>query len=278
MEKVILEEDRCVSEAQVFCEHQQFERLHILFVDGVISSAMLVLENQGVKYVAMLDSTGVSRGYTQAMAASVIKDISGLVVCFSHPKDELIFKKTKLKRIMGPRELFVFWKHVFRSRCKDCSHGKCYLESWSNFEPCGKIPYKSADEIRYFPDDPKNRFIQSLRGCSITIHDMFDGLLARADFVRGGLIFSLCNGKESVQKETSTPCELSGTEEKRLLRVEQMINTLRQMDFSTPDAARCSSETFTSLFKITSSHFYPLKRSSVKRSMGACSRIVPRKL
>lgn len=282
-----------IPRASILCEQGCNERLYILFVDGTISSALLILENQGVKYIAMLDSTGISRGYTQAMAVSVIRGTDGLVVCFSHPKDELVFRKTELKKVMGPRKLFDFWKHVFRSRCKACSGQECYLQTWSNFESGRRFPYKSLDEIRYFPDDPKSRLIRSLRGCAISLRDLFDGLLVGADFAKGGLIFSFCSRKahqepppnciknvssQDVDTYDYGPCperkpdeppsttfEVSLRQPKTSehvcgssSRVEDMIETLRQLDFSTPEAAQRSSKDFVTHFKIVDTSFQPL--------------------
>lgn len=265
-------------EVLIFCEQERCEKLYILFVDDVITSSLLVLENHEVSYIAMLDSTGISRGYTQAMVMSIIENMNGLVVCFSHPKDELIFRKTELKNVMGPRKLFDFWKHIFGNRCKNCNGQGCYLQTWSNFESSRGFPYKSIDEIRCFPDDPKGRLIQSLRGCAITIQDLFDGLLVGADFAKGGLIFSFC-GNRKVLQGPSRRCTESVPSQDSMSRIKRMIEVLRQMDFSTYEAALRSSKDFVSQFSISAVRLQPVNHARIKKEAtdAHCLKVVPRK-
>lgn len=115
---------------------------HILFIDGVISTVMLIEHKNGipskstvignsvsfkstaiknnVSFISYIDSSGFYRGYTAHFIIAILKEISGMIICFSNPKPETILGKSSMntnKSMMQPKQLFDFWKYIFNARC-----------------------------------------------------------------------------------------------------------------------------------------------------------------
>lgn len=226
------------SKFYIFKAEDNKRAFYMLISNHVISSAILILKNSNINYLAMLDSTGYYRGKTKLLAMKVVKDCKGLIVCFSHPKEELIFKANSKKSIMKASNLFRFWKEIFSSRCQSCKDKNCYMKTWSNFEPQDGYPYKDIREIPYFKDDPKSRLLDNLDKSPMKINDFFNGLLIRSDFVKGGLIFSYCCMSPVVESETSS------------ISIVRMVKFLRTSDFSSFESAEKSTTKFFKKFNI----------------------------
>lgn len=192
--------------------------LYMLLVDNIISTVVLAQHKKDVVYIALVDSSGCNRGFSALFIASILHCLSGLIVCFSHPKDDVILGNSALnphKRIMESGELFNFWNRIFEQRCMNCSHRKtcssqhdvraarrnncCFVSRWSNYPLANTIPYAKICEIRKFNDDPKSKFLLHLQNKKVcSIKAFFEGLLMRSDFNKGGLLFSQCYSRTSV--------------------------------------------------------------------------------
>ena len=94
------------------------KEIYFLLVNDIIIASLCILNGKSYKYISILDSNGLCRGYTTDFVLTVLKEISGLIICFSHPKTSLIFRENKNKNILLPRNLFDFWKNIFLLRCK----------------------------------------------------------------------------------------------------------------------------------------------------------------
>lgn len=104
--------------------------VYMLFNDGIISAAMILQHGIKTTYVSYVDSTGFGRGFTTPFIISVLKQIKGLVVCFSYPKEEPIFGhscENSQKKILDPAGLFKFWSDIFEKRCyEECKNGNLH--------------------------------------------------------------------------------------------------------------------------------------------------------
>lgn len=255
------------------------ETLFILWVNGILSTAIYIQKTERTQFISMVDSTGYNRGHSIDFIIHVLRSFNGFIVCFSYPKEEFIFGKSSLnpqKRILEYRELFELWKFCVEQRCdketgvvdeQNCycprkvtklneiecmSHEKilnsehsttysndhkdipntndhnlksnkhsslvlnkkefkknrnqnvnnllkgenvlfsnCFCSTWSNFLETRSFPYENFEQIDFFSDDPMTKL--KMKGNFKNLKDLFEGLLVRKDFLKGGLLFSNCN-------------------------------------------------------------------------------------
>lgn len=237
------------------------ETLYILWVDNLMAGSILISKNKDTKYIKLSDSTGFNRGYTLNFIKAVIQVTPGFIVCFSYPKDELIFGKSiknSLKKKLSPRDLFNFWKECLKSRCNNVkcmtfSNNKnknCYFSTWSNFESTKSYPYKKISEIRKFKDDPMSKMKDKFENVS----DLFNGLLVRNDFINGGLLFSMCN------------CSNIKVLINKKYKVNEILKFLRESDFSNDENARISCKNFDEKFQISKISFTVNKNNDINGS------------
>lgn len=203
---------------------------YVLICNKIISTVVLTQRRNNTTYISYVDSSGYNRGFSTSFITAVLRSIPGLVVCFSYPKKEPILgssSKNPGKNMMSPSRLFSYWRGIFDERCTTCPQNNmsggadstissdsnaakkvrpaksaglastdgdvCYTCTWSNFTSLKSHPYRDLDEIEMFDDDPKSKMVSTFRKVnSGSINDVFEGLLVRTDFLRGGLLFSRC--------------------------------------------------------------------------------------
>lgn len=257
--------------------------IYILFCDGIISTVVITQERGGTTYISYVDSSGYSRGFSTDFIVAVVRSVSGLVVCFSYPKEEPVLAgsaRNPGKNVMGPQQLFSYWCRVFDRRC--C--GGCYRSTWSNFRPGRSHPYGNLDEIEMFDDDPKSKMISNFRKAGVhSIRDVFEGLLARADFLKGGLLFSRCDcGRTGAPDGTNAG--ILESEVRAQSRpgdppagIPQMVSMLQSSDFSDRERALGSTRVFVEEFAMRLRYFRMGRSPAGGRNGGeAAARIIPR--
>lgn len=245
---------------------------YTLWIDDTITCAVSVKKSAQISFIDCVDSTGCNRGYNKEFIQSVVRSIKGFVYCFSYPKDELIFGKSALnhcKKINSPHELFYFWKECFEKRCfhekkpidsieksfEEMNDRICYVSSWSCFDDRRSYPFKSIDDLPDFQDDP----ISKMKTKIPCLNDMFEGLLYRMDFMKGGLLFSNCCA-------SLNRCMAEDSFEYYLKKMDMVISTnrisasdgtvsnlvefLSKSDFSTAEKAKETSGKLKSLFNL----------------------------
>lgn len=228
------------------------EMMLLLWIGDVLSAAVVVRVTPKLSCITMADSTGFKRGHSKEFVMSVVRSLPGFIMCFSQPMDELIFGRSSengLKSILEPAALFRFWKSCFAQRCSECADlskrcaskpslksldelnsTRCYFSTWSNFDSARSFPYKHLGDIVKLKDDPKTKMMRKFR----RVEDLFDGLLHRKDFIRGGVLYSNC---------TCTGRKTELDEAVGSARVREIVEFLRASNFSNEsEALRLSTE------------------------------------
>lgn len=140
--------------------------------------------NSGL-FIESLDTTGLFEPrpyqtfYVQAFVLYVIRRMAPFYLeTFSHPKRELIFlKHGKLRKVMAPRKLLMYWQNIFRM-------ADYHVMVHSNYYRTASI-IKCTDDLHFFDDDPKSKIER------VEIDDFWLILLQRRDFVEGGIVIAL---------------------------------------------------------------------------------------
>lgn len=292
-------------DAAIHIEHCGEHTLYILFINKVIASVVLTQTKNASTYIRYADSTGLKRGYTGRFLAGILSSIRGLVVCFSRPHPEPILGRSSAngaKRMRAPHDLFRYWMGVFQKRC-GCAlflgkesmlqEGRCGVRAWSNFGYDRSHPYRSAEEIESFEDDPVSKMARNM-ACRPSINELFAGLLVRSDFASGGLLFSqcFCSGtaidgedraehiRERLQGSTddrasaSVPAPPSAGPR----RISKIIKMLRRGDFSSEMSAAEETANLLSKFSISLRYFpvLPVPKEDATPKEETVVRLVPR--
>lgn len=254
MEDILLErmqekmkQSWCKEEIKIGVVAEENEVLYVMEIRRQLITAVLVKKGEKTWFLAMADSTGYKRGYNWEFITAVIHSLPGFVVCFSYPKDELIFRRGscgELKKIQRPFELFRRWKSSFACRCACCKEAKsddfesfndaCYYTTWSNFDSQRGFPYKHLNEIENFDDDPKTKMREKFN----KVDDLFAGLLHRKDFTNGGFLFSNCI------------CQCFKYSSSENGKIDKILNFLRSADFTGEETAINTTSAFWELFII----------------------------
>lgn len=268
-------------------------RLYTLWIDDIIACAVSVKESNQIYFIDMADSTGYNRGYNKAFIQGVISSIAGVLYCFSYPKEELIFGKSSLnhsKKTHSPRELFEFWKECFGNRCfhskeitaisenesfKEINRKTCYLNSWSCFDSERSYPFRSIDDLPDFEDDP----ISKMKAKIPCLKDIFESLLFRMDFLKGGLIFSNCKDCTDQSRCAIDNCFEEYLKQMNLINknirhfsenpvsssmVEDVVTFLIKSDFSSIEKAKSSSDKLKNSFDFQFINVDTVKKTVLK--------------
>lgn len=218
--------------------------LHILFKDGIIVLALLIITKDNSNYISMLDSTGFCKNLATKFVSYILKGYNGMIICFSHPKESLIFQHSCNKNVLSPSKLFGFWRKCLENRCVECKDTK--IMTWSNFNSENEHPYKNINEITHYDDDPKSKLMKNLNLFSGEPTILFQGLLSRSDFIKGGLLFSICNG---IHCSSLKFCNKD-------LNINLILDFLRSLDMTTKILAEQNYQIFLMNYLIAETDLY----------------------
>lgn len=137
---------------------------------------------------------------------------------------------------------------------------KCYLKTWSNFDSSNCIPFKNINEIRNFKDDPKSKLLKNFGHKQPSLPELFNGLLARSDFVKGGLLFSYCNASLSSNENLGFANKKFTSDHE----IKKAMKFLRCCNFSTISDAQKSSSDFIEKFKIDTKNMHYMAFEEIK--------------
>lgn len=283
-----ISDDNEKSKIAVFVQQESSKTLYILFYDDILAAAVYTETRNKTTYISCVDSTGYGRGYTKLFISGIFKTLKNLIFCFTQPKNEPIFNKSSkntLKRILSSKKLFKFWTDIFKGRCDshfaDGTAKNCQFMTWSNFDIRRSYPFHNLNEIELFDDEPTSKMISKIKNLKL----LFEGLLVRSDFTKGGLIYSICNRVnlsypknkyisdeycEASSQNISVKIDYHNIIDMIYLKIKEYnhnclgsiddkLITLRKMDFSNINSIIKSSKKFVSKFKINSDHFFTNK-------------------
>lgn len=252
--------------------------LALLIVDEVLAAGVIIetrTDSNGavLSYIAQADSTGYGRGGTGEFFAAVVRKAPGRLACFSHPRNELLFggsARNPDKRLLGARHLLAFWRRVLSA-----AQPAATLLEWSNLSSRRKHPYKRLKDVVYFWDDPKRK----LRAPFTSVGDLFEGLLVRADFAQGALLYTVskdqplisqptdsrasnapiahedtCSGPGTAHSDNTSDPSAAHQHQEALItlgRIHDVVHALRTADFSTKQRARHATAVILAAFPAT---------------------------
>jgi hypothetical protein len=221
-----------------------------------VSSLVLMVNQDKIAYIRYLDTTGCflprdeQSVFTKVFVRESLRALDPTFISlFSQPKPELVFGKSgmnKEKRILRAGRLLGYWESIFSSLGVCSNQNSRNLHVYSKYREKKSFPYPpdlSLEDIYLFGDDPKEKMMKSV-GRNVDIGTFYESLLGRSDFNKGSLVYSVCGCK------THDKCIDDRKDLAIISDVEEMINFLRELDFSDRAHALDSTKMFNEAFKI----------------------------
>ncbi|KAM0677200.1 hypothetical protein BDAP_002211 [Binucleata daphniae] len=228
--------------------------LHILLQnkdEPTIVCAMLLqhkpvnhdITNPTTIFIEGLDTTGnfhprkYQSTFTKAFVVEILKNYNPFhLSCFAYPKESIIFcnsEKNEQKKCLDAKNLCEYWIEIFK---KYNENNKLYV--YSNYHLTKSVPYTKNDKILLFNDDPINKLSDHIKN-NCNVHEIFEILQYKTDFSKGSLIYSI--GKEATENNK----EYENT------NLSEMLNFLRQNDFSNTKESIKNTNEFIKKYKIS---------------------------